>query len=172
MRSSKLMSDSASTQCWSVFIRRAVERSYSSSVRQQRHFSDCGMTSWTTSLSIARHGAKGSILPTFISKFRCILSPCNLWERKLFISWAAMWENVPSDMNAQQRFRSACALTQSGQSSLDAFWMAKDAVSSCWTRRHWSDCTAAKPDLSIGAICQRLRVSRYGLFLHDSCTLR
>ena len=59
-------------------------------------------------------------------------------------------ENVPSDICAKQRFRSACAFAVWSKSFLGAFGIVKDATSSSCEPRHlWSDCADAKADLSL-----------------------
>ena len=61
--------------------------------------------------------------------------------------FAATSDNIPSDMSAQRRFRSACAFMRS-ESSLSIFWIAKDAKLITWEQqRLWSNFVAAEADL-------------------------
>ena len=66
------------------------------------------------------------------------------------ITWIATSENVPSNMSAQRRFRSACAFAQPDQKFHRAhFGSQRCKVSSCGQRRHWSDCADTQADLSL-----------------------
>ena len=59
--------------------------------------------------------------------------------KNFWIIWATMSENVPSDIFAQRRFWSVCAFAHWPESSLGAFWIAKDNIYSCGQRIPWSD---------------------------------
>ena len=70
----------------------------------------------------------------------------NSEQRLTQAKWAVTWQNQQNGRCAQRRLGSS----KSDQSSLCAFWVAKDPkVSSCGQQRHWSDWANAQVDLSL-----------------------
>ena len=90
----------------------------------------------------------------------------NVWDERgnttNYRHGSSMSENIPSDMCAQRRFRSACAFAQSDQNLHWAhFWTAKDAKFLHVDNEDWSECADAQADLfSLGAILRRYLFSR------------
>ena len=60
--------------------------------------------------------------------------------------WAAMWENVPSDMSAQRRLKSACAVRSVFVVRIKNFTSL--TVQKCAQWRFWSDCANAQAALN------------------------
>ena len=86
---------------------------------------------------------------------------------------AATSDNIPLDMFAQQRFRSACAFMRS-ESSLSVFWIAKDAKLITWEQqrliklsecRGWFVCIGTSVRVYVFYIAAQFVMCLWSLFL-------